>query len=145
MLETRLIYGGSVRLRKCLICSLLTISAFESRTAIADLNKITHPAIMEKIDEMILGGGRILLDAPALFESGADTRCDKIIAVISDDKNNIERILLRDKIERSEAQMRIMRQVSDTVLMRRADIIIENNGDAEFLRKQVENAAKALG
>ena len=50
---------------------------------------------------------KIILDAPTLFESGADSLCSDTCAVLSDEKTRLVRIISRDGITEEAAKLRI--------------------------------------
>ena len=70
------------------------------------LNQTLLPYIVKLINNEI-NAKRVLLDAPTLFESGADNLCDEVIAVISDEKTRLDRIMARDNIDEDAALLRI--------------------------------------
>ena len=62
---------------------------FSDRKKLRRLNEVTYPYIIEaiahKIEQARARGERmLLLDAPTLYESGLDKRCDCVVAVIAD-------------------------------------------------------------
>ena len=119
---------------------------FESENAEllrARLNEITHTHIlnetMRRLSEMEKVGIRIaIVDAPLLFESGFYKHCDKVVAVIADDEIRLSRIVARDGISRDAAQRRLQSQIPNDVLVRRADYVIENNGDISDLKHRID-------
>ncbi|MCL1832777.1 MAG: dephospho-CoA kinase [Oscillospiraceae bacterium] len=79
----------------------------------------------------------IVLDAPTLFQSGADDFCDKIVAVTADRQTCITRIVNRDKIGEHDAVMRLNNQPDEAYFRRRCDYVIQNNGDLNELRQNI--------
>lgn len=116
--------------------------AFSSRERTDLLNKITHPHIMARINSIIneykqSGAGIIILDAPQLFEAGANALCDKIAAVIADRSLAKTRIIARDKLDSQNAENRLSRSHDDGFFLSRADYIINNNSDTITLETNV--------
>ncbi|MBQ0084041.1 MAG: dephospho-CoA kinase, partial [Clostridiales bacterium] len=74
--------------------------AFSSRENTEKLNSTLLPFITEDIKNLIEKdtGERILLDAPTLFESGADKLCDKTVGVIAPEGLRLSRIIEGDGI-----------------------------------------------
>ena len=70
------------------------------------LNKTLLPHIVKLINAEI-NQPRVLLDAPTLFESGADSLCDEIVVVLCDKKTRKKRIMERDGIDEAAADLRI--------------------------------------
>ncbi len=114
----------------------LAAAAFESRYKTELLNKIVLPFIVAEINALIEGTGKeyILLDAPTLFESGADNLCDKTVGVIADKDIRFKRIIERDNLTELQAISRINAGKSDEFYFDNCDIVITNNGDKmEFI------------
>lgn len=109
--------------------------AFADKAHTARLNRVVLPFVLAELKRQLaaLQGERVLLDAPTLYESGANGLCDRVIAVLSDRALRIERIIRRDKISTFMALLRISAGQPDAFYRERADILIENNGtEAEF-------------
>lgn len=108
--------------------------AFSSKENTADLNKITHPFIMEKINKKIevlqnKGEKIVVLEAPQLFESNADKLCDLIVCVIADRNLRERRIINRDNISLKEAKCRLNSALPDSFYIENSDIVIYNNDE----------------
>ena len=113
------------------------------------LNEITHRHIREAclrwIDGMRSEGKEAaVVDAPLLFESGFDRLCDLTVAVTAPIELRVRRILSRDGIGEDAARRRIAAQISDSELSARADLVIENDGDATRLSQQIEQLLHAI-
>lgn len=121
----------------------LAAIVFGDREKLDKLNKITHPiivdAIAKKIDENKLLNDTIILDAPTLFESGANRLCDKIIGVVSNEENLIKRIMARDNITLEAVKKRLSTQHNIDFFKEHCDYIIENNSDIIDLKKQIND------
>ncbi|MBR6789826.1 MAG: dephospho-CoA kinase [Oscillospiraceae bacterium] len=81
----------------------LAAVAFASEEQTQKLGNVMYPIITaeieRRIDEAVRNGqNRILLDAPTLFESGIDKRCQKKIAVLASEELRLLRIIRRDGI-----------------------------------------------
>ena len=105
--------------------------AFSSAENTEKLNSIVHPAVTQKIKAIIkeqssLGTKGVLLDAIALFESGENRLCDFTFAVIAPEEMRLERIMVRDGIEKNAALRRIRAQKDESFYKNHADIIIKN-------------------
>lgn len=105
---------------------------FSDEQALSQLNQITHhyvmTAIRKKLDELRRDGMiAAVLDAPQLFEAGANKDCNIIVSVLADQETRINRIMRRDNIDRDAALRRIAAQKSDDFFRKHSDYIIENN------------------
>jgi len=125
----------------------LAKKAFSSSEKTELLNSITHPAIINEIKKLIDGSEQenIVLDAPTLFESGADKLCDKIICVLADVEVRKKRIAKRDNLNTEQISARISAQKQDSFYSDKSDVVIFNNLDFETLKQNTFNALKQIG
>ena len=98
------------------------------------LNAITHKYIKTETEKAITqyraeGRLAVIVDAPALFESGFDRLCDAVIGVFAPRELRIARIIQRDGITREQAEARLAKQIPDEVLMPRCDYCVSNGGE----------------
>lgn len=121
----------------------LAAIVFGDREKLDKLNKITHPIIIEeisrKIEENKLLSDVIILDAPTLFESGADKLCDKIIGVVSNEETLIKRIMARDNLSLEAVKQRLSTQHNIDFFKEHCDYIIENNSNISNLKEQIQD------
>ena len=100
------------------------------------LNRITHKHVLavtaQHIEDARQNGARgAIIDAPLLFESGADA-------------TRLARIMARDNLSQKAAQKRLDAQKPDAYYCEKADFIIENNGDLQAMRGYADALAKEL-
>lgn len=93
------------------------------------LEGIVFPRVLKKIRETIAQNANrdILLDAPMLFESGADALCDVTVAVLADEDIRLRRICERDGISLKEAKIRLRAQKQKEYYLARAQKVLYNN------------------
>lgn len=108
------------------------------------LNRITHRHILAKTkevcDSLAANGEKIIiLDAPTLFESGADKMCAYTLCVVANDEERINRICMRDGIPEEKARLRLASQITDSELIDRCDFIVPNSGNDGDTRRAVLN------
>ena len=72
---------------------------------------------------------KVLLDAPTLYESGIDSMCNAVIAVLADEKIRLERIIKRDGIDEESASLRINAGKNDEFYKQKTENVIYNNGE----------------
>lgn len=125
----------------------LAQKAFSSKENTLLLNSITHPEILSRIENKIKENidKIIVLDAPTLFESGADKFCNKILCVLADENIRIDRIISRDNITREQALARISAQKDDDFFIKNCDAVIYNNTQPEGLINQINSFLKDIG
>ena len=121
--------------------------AFSSREKTELLNSITHPVIFNAIKEKIKQNNEkiIVLDAPTLFESGADKLCDKIISVICSEEKRLERIVKRDNLSAQQAKKRINAQYDNDFYTKKSDAVIENNENIDDIENKILQALNEIG
>ena len=114
----------------------------------AKLNSIAHRHVLDAVREIIKDADgkypAVLVDAPLLFESGFDTECDLVVAVVADRERRIQRIVSRDNITLEMAGRRIDAQIADSELIARADFVIRNDSDVESLKCAVAETIKKI-
>ena len=122
---------------------------FNSKHALAKVNAITQPLIRREIarqtDQALQDDAKaVILDVPLLFEEGYDDHCDSVVVVKVKPAVQLKRLMKRNGLDRQQAQARIDAQMSLEEKARRADIVIDNNGDQQALRKAVNEFLKKL-
>ena len=100
---------------------------FADKNKLDELNAVTFGYIMPAIEEKILPGRDVVIDAPLLFESGLDKKCDFTVAVLARRDVRIKRIMARDALSQSKAELRIDAQKPDEFYAERADCVVANN------------------
>ncbi|HEX6650081.1 MAG TPA: dephospho-CoA kinase [Pyrinomonadaceae bacterium] len=114
------------------------------------LNHILHPFIIARQDEILKGWeaedprGIGIVDAALMIESGGYRRFDKLIVVHCLPEVQLERLMLRDKLSRDEAQRRIDSQMPQEEKQRFADYLIDTSDGFELTREQTIKVHKDL-
>ncbi len=119
---------------------------FSDKKALDTLNNIVYKYILAYTDDVIkeYKDKKLLLDAPTLFESGLDKRCDKIVGVLAKEDIRIKRVCLRDSLTPGQVKDRINSQKSDSFYRENCDYIIENNHDFCDLEKKAVSLLENL-
>jgi dephospho-CoA kinase len=116
---------------------------FADAVALADLNKIVHPAIgvemLRRISELRHTDAIAILDFPLLAESPRKG-LSGVIVVDVDPQIAIERVVRDRGMKASEVQARIAKQASRADRLAIADRVLDNSGSKEDLVQQVEQA-----
>jgi dephospho-CoA kinase len=106
------------------------------------LNHILHPFIIARQDEILSEweeedpDGIGIVDAALMIESGGYRRFDKLIVVHCRPEVQLERLMLRDKLSRDEAQRRIDSQMPQEEKQKFADYLIDTSDGFEPTRAQ---------
>ena len=75
----------------------------------------------------------IVLDAPLLFESGANNLCDIVISVVASYDTRMKRILKRDLITADMAKKRMLVQKDTEFYLNNSDFILDGERDISEL------------
>ncbi len=117
--------------------SHLIFQDMEKREA---LNKIVHPYVYEAIEEIkkrYQNNKIIVIDMPLLIEVGYQKLCDYVVVVYVNQETQIERLMERDQIDRTEALTRIRSQLLLEEKIKHADYILDNNDSKGNLYEQI--------
>lgn len=121
----------------------LAALAFSASDKTELLNKTLLPHIVKLIKAQI-DVPLVLLDAPTLFESGADSLCDDVIVVLCDEKTRKKRIIKRDGIDESAAELRIKAGKDDNYYIERANNIVYNDCGLSVLNLKIQKLLNKL-
>ncbi|MBR5263639.1 MAG: dephospho-CoA kinase [Clostridia bacterium] len=110
------------------------------------LNALTARYMGEEIRSRLANAteAQVLLDAPTLFQSGMDKKCDLIIGVLASDEDCIRRITARDGISAADAARRLAQQPSEEFYKKNCHVCLENRTDPVTFRRQAEQLLASL-
>lgn len=120
---------------------------FNDAAARERLNAMLHPHIRRLAfeRETRAAPGRVVVHVvPLLFETGYDELLDKSVLVIAPLEDRIARIVERDRIDQARVRARMAAQLDPDTARRRADFIIENDGDLDRLRSRTNAVFEIL-
>ena len=128
---------------------LLADRAFATPEGKADLDAITHPAIVRRIEAarqaaQAAGSPLFVIDGAVLVGSVIDGIWDRLIVVTAPYEVSVARIVARDGIRPEMARRRLDAQLPESALAARADIVLANDGTQEQLRRQAGALAACL-
>ena len=121
----------------------LAAKAFKDKKSTDLLNKTILPYIADIVIKQAAGRDT-LLDAPTLFESGINKICNKTIAVLADKDVRLKRIIARDNLTLKEAETRINAGKDEQFYRKRADYVLQNNGDENAFFKRFSDILKEI-
>ena len=126
----------------------LAAIVFSDKEKKSRLDGLMHGHILDEIERKISesqsGEGRgIIVDAPLLFETGLEKKCDQVWLITADDKLRILRVCERDGMDPEEVRARIQNQMADEEKKERAHRIVDNSGSKEALLAQLAELIEA--
>ena len=120
--------------------------AFADASARRRLNAILHPAIRDHMEKEIkkLHAPYCIIVIPLLIEAGMQDMVDCIVIVDCGEETQLQRIVARDHCDKAEAGKIIKSQHDRKKRLEVADIVVDNEGTMEHLKKQVDELHRAL-
>lgn len=121
--------------------------AFKNRELLQELNKIIHPQVMEYFKRKKEKNSKdeiLIFDIPLLYEAKMEYLCDKIIVVGVDIQKQIRRVVARDGSSEELAKKIISNQMSLDEKIKKADIVIMNDGTLDELEAKVMKIYREL-
>jgi len=120
----------------------------EGRQNLKVLEQITHPRIGQRLREEMdrrrrEGAAMVVLDAALMFKAGWDRYCDQLVFVDASRETRLHRALQRGWSKAGFAA-REAAQLPVAEKRRRADVVWDNSGSPEDLRRQVEGFWESL-
>ncbi len=121
---------------------------FHDEKKLSELNALIHPKVFRAFDEAARraeaeGKPMIAKEAAILFESGGEKGLDAILVVAADLDIRLARLHARGLSE-ADIRARMSRQFSQDELLKRADIVIWNNGSLDKLEAETKRAYQEL-
>ena len=107
---------------------------FKNPDALKDLNRLTHPRIMQYYKDELRRikleqpDAVVIIEVPLLYETKMDKLCQQVVVVWVDRETQIERLAEREKMDYQDAIRRVDCQMSLDEKARRADFVIDNRG-----------------
>ncbi len=114
---------------------------FSNATLKQKIESIMHPQIVDEIKkfyETNQSEDFLFVAIPLLFEAKMEYLFDKIVFVYADDEIRLSRLLKRNNFSLEYAKARINSQMPQDEKIRKSDYVINNNGDLNNLKIQVE-------
>ena len=115
---------------------------FKDRDLLEKLDSIMFPIMTEqlkkKLNELRENGEKfVVVEAAVLFEAGWDQLVDEVWVVYVPEEIQTKRLMERENIDGYTAKLRIKAQMPITEKIKRADVVIDNSGSIEELKRKV--------
>jgi dephospho-CoA kinase len=96
------------------------------------LNSIVHPQVYKMVDLELeryteLETPFVVVDVPLLYETGFEEQCDAVIVVYTSLEQQISRLVSRDMIDQTYAEMKINAQMPLSEKAEKATYVIDNS------------------
>lgn len=105
------------------------------------LEQQIHPYVRDRLlDAAKIPATTIVLTVPLLFEANLVDLCTEVWVVYCSPTQQLERLMLRDRLSLEQATARINSQMSLEEKRLRADVILDNSSSLDLLLKQVDTA-----
>ena len=116
---------------------------FGNPEAMAKLNAIAWPRIRQRLVDGIKeqrreGADVVVLDAAVLIEAGWTDLTDEVWVTTAPEAHVIQRLQSRNNLTEEQVRARMSSQMPTEEKAKHADVIVENDGDLEDLRRKVE-------
>ena len=142
--------AGIIRVDGSLDRKALAAIVFADERKRDELDRVMHGRILQVIDEQIRelqGQGvcrGIILDAPLLFETGLEQKCDQTWLLVADTEIRIRRVCSRDGSTPQEVEARMKSQMDDREKRRRAGVVLDNSGSRRELEEKLNQVMAQL-
>lgn len=115
---------------------------FKDKDLLEKLDSIMFPIMTEqlkkKLNELRENGEKfVVVEAAVLFEAGWDQLVDEVWVVYVPEEIQTKRLMERENIDEYTAKLRIKAQMPITEKIKRADVVIDNSGNIEELKRKV--------
>lgn len=110
----------------------------------AELNAITHPAVLARSREQFAAAARadpdaiVVYDIPLLVEAGRHDEFDLVVVVHAAEESRLERLMRLRGMTRDEALARIRSQAPEEQRLAIADVVIDADGALEETLAQAD-------
>lgn len=121
---------------------------------VEELNKIVHPAVIRQQDQWMRSLGEkdryavAIVEAALILEAGVKDHFDRIMVVTCKPAQKVARFAQRmgmsEAAARTDVERRTKAQMPDEEKARRADFVIDNSGQVEETRHQVQRIYSEL-
>lgn len=115
---------------------------FKDETKKKTLENILHPIIYQMMEEELKSLEKeeiVFIDVPLLFEAGFDKLTDYNIVIYTSEEQQVNRITIRDKIDKNTAILRIKGQWDIKEKMGKSDYVINNDESVEDTYQQLSD------
>ncbi|MBM3776278.1 MAG: dephospho-CoA kinase, partial [Acidobacteria bacterium] len=128
----------------------LAAQVFGNPERLAALNRLVHPAVFRREEEMMAAIAArdpkaiVVVEAAILIETGSYRRFDKLILAVCGREQQVERAMRRDGATREEVLARLERQMPLEEKRKFADYVIDTSGGKQDTLRQAREIYEEL-
>lgn len=128
-------FGDKILSDKSIDNKKLAKIVFNNKQKLEQLNAIIHPKVLVDYQNWLKTqtSKYIIKESALLIETGLYKKMDKVILVVADFNQRINRVVKRDNVTPKEVKARIHAQLSDEEKYYNADFIITNNNESKVI------------
>ncbi len=128
---------------------LLGSIVFADPNKLLMLESLVHPYVKQRVEGLKSSytkqGHKIAIyDVPLLFEKKLGDQFDQVILVYAPKELSIKRMMVRNSLTEEEALVRLKNQMDVEEKKKLTDIVIDNTGDLNSLKTQVDQVFNKL-
>ncbi len=129
---------------------LLASMVFDDPERLAALNRLVHPPVIRRQDQLMEEiaasdpGAIVVVEAAVMIEAGTHQRLDKVVLTVCREEQQVERAMKRGGLGREEALARIRRQMPLEEKRRFADYVIDTSETEEETLRQAREVYNLL-
>jgi len=122
---------------------------FAAPEELTRLNRIVHPRMFNMMKDRIekyrqQGVKVVVIEAAILFEANWTSLVDEVWVTVASEATVVQRAIERTGLPEEQIRARIRSQLSNEERIKKADVVITNDGDVKELRVIVEALWKKL-
>jgi dephospho-CoA kinase len=119
---------------------------FNNKTLLEKVNSLVHPVVFDHFTDWASKqtAPYVIMEAAILFESGASDFVDKVATVVAPVKQRVDRVILRNKLQKEQVMERMKNQMDDESRVKLSDYVIHNSENDMILPAILEIHNKIL-
>jgi dephospho-CoA kinase len=136
------ILDGEQRINRGLLGQIV----FSNPVALQKLEAITHPIIRQAITALVSRAKQkvVIIEAIKLLEGELAQMVDEVWVVDAKPETQYRRLIEKRKMSPEDAKKRMLAQSPQAEKLKKANLVINNDGNVEETWKQVQNAWNAI-
>lgn len=134
------VYDAGGNLNRAYLASYM----FAAAGRVALVNSIVHPVVRADFKQWAQKAGRsvVAVESAILFEAGMEADVDSVWLVNASEDIRMKRAIKRDVSSEETVRGRMKSQLSEQEFIRRADVIIYNDGDSSLVQQVRESLGR---